>query len=874
MQSTIYKKVAKEITLLAKNSKWGELRSYFFYWDSEEELVAKVLAWGRFFLPTFFRDTSPEFHKDLIRENFSDKNEYTAAPRGYAKALALDTPILTINGFKELKDVKVGDYIFTEKGKQTKVIKKSEVFNNRECYKVIFSDGSEIIADAEHDWMVETRLERSRVCDFRKRNKTIPVRLLKKTTKELSQDIYVKSGNRLEVNYSIPVTEPIELEEKNLLVEPYFLGQWLGDGTSDGSGITTADEETIEYIYKYAKNLGFEVRITKAGGCSKTYNITSKRQGIRKKTIHSLLRQIGVLNNKHIPEKYLLGSKQQRLELLQGLMDSDGTISKSGHCSFTSTKKRLANDVRKLLWTLGIKNTMIESEAKIYGVTKSKSYLVAFTTDLKVFRLKRKLDRMVQTNIRTKRRFIVDIKKVNSVPVQCLGVDSPTHLFLAGYELIPTHNTTINQLCIAYICAHKLRKFVVMIEKSYTEAAEVLKTVTNQFKDNLMIRQVYGDLVKADEKGEFDDKNKDSFGDVVINGVRLRAKGFNTPIRGLKSNEWRPDLILLDDVESDEHIQNEEQRRKYRENYGQGIVPAIDIKGTIKVRGTILHNDSLLKTLIDQFNGKIYKAFQREDPENTLLWKERWTYELLMKKKTEMELEGKGTGKFYQEYLNEPIDDENRPFHLNWLQKEFIEEDLKFRAVSRTATIDVAETIKQGSDFTAVSIVDWDSENNWFIQNSKRHKINITGLVDLIFSIWQYYKPAKIGVEKKAFEDQIKPLLKIRSEETGVYPIVVELEHGGRSKEDRIKGALQGRFEAGKIWFKKNSVDDSKILKGELLDFPVGKHDDLIDALAYTEQIGYRPMGKAKGQMTQLEQEFWENKNKLNNNVVSRLRNL
>lgn len=435
--------------------------------------------------------------------------------------------------------------------------------------------------------------------------------------------------------------------------------------------------------------------------------------------------------------------------------------------------------------------------------------------------------------------------------------------------------TTLNQGCMGFEIANGLQEFIVVIEKSFTEASEVIKGVVAEFRDNQMILQVYGKMVKAGADGQIKEKNPDAEGDVIINGVRLRAKGFNTTIRGLKSNEWRPTKIYVDDVESDEHIGNEEQRKKYRENYTSGIVPAVDpVKGTVKVRGTILHNDSLLKNLIDQHGGKIYRAFDKNDPENTLLWPERWTYELLMKKKAEMEMAGKGTSKFFQEYLNEAVDDETRSFRWEWLQQEYVEEDLKFRAIARFATLDVAESIKDGSDYTAETVVDLDSENNWFIQRAKRHKVNITGLVDLIFQIWQLQKPIKIGVEKKAFDDQIRPLLKLRSEETGIYPVVVELEHGGRQKDDRIRGALVGRLENKKVWFKKGSGDDQGALKSELYDFPHAKNDDLSDALAYIEQIGYRPMGKSKEQQTTLEQEFWAHKRGQQNQMASRLRNL
>ena len=435
--------------------------------------------------------------------------------------------------------------------------------------------------------------------------------------------------------------------------------------------------------------------------------------------------------------------------------------------------------------------------------------------------------------------------------------------------------TTINQLCIAFEIANRTQKFIVIIEKTHDEASEVVRGVTSIFKDNPAIQQVYGLMVKKDQWGRYDEKNKDAEGDVFINGVRLRAKGFNAPIRGLKSNEWRPTKIYLDDVETDEHIHSEEQRKKYRENYSQGIVPAIDIEGSIKMRGTILHNDSLLKNLIDQFHGSIYKAFDKDRPELTLLWPQYWTLEKLMDKKLQMEMEGKGASKFYQEYLNEPVDDENRTFHMEWFNKTFKPEDLKNKVLNRYAVLDVAQSKKDNADFTAVVIVDIDSQNNWYIQRAKRYKVNITELVDLIFEIHKVYRPQLIGVEKLAFIDQIKPLLDQRSQEQNIFPVVQELEHGGKRKEDRIRGALQGRFELGKIYFKESpTYDDQQILKSELFDFPHSKNDDLSDDLAYVEQIATRPFQSNTEDDTSIsiEKEFWLKKK--TRNIVNSIRKL
>ena len=424
--------------------------------------------------------------------------------------------------------------------------------------------------------------------------------------------------------------------------------------------------------------------------------------------------------------------------------------------------------------------------------------------------------------------------------------------------------TTLTQICICYSVAHGMDTFIVVVEKSFTEAVEVLDVPRDQFTNNEMIRQVYGELVKKSAEGVFDERNKDAQGDLFINGVRLRGKGFQTPIRGLKSAEWRPSRVLLDDVESDEHIQSDEQRTKYRDNYTKGILPALDVDCSLKVTGTILHFDSLLQNLIDKFDGKIYRAYDSSspEPEKTLLWPERWTWERLQEKKDAMEMDGKGTSAFFQEYLNQPIDDMRRSFKVEWLQRYFAEADIKYKALYRTISIDPAESKKRGADYTAVTVVDTDQENNWYLRYVKRYRVNGPELIDLIFELWRVWKPQIIGIEKKAFEDQIKPFLLIKSQETGIFPAVKELEHGGQRKEDRILGALQGRFEANKIYFLEGAKDDSNLLKGELYDFPFGKNDDLIDGTSYHIQLSKRPYGGSTGIQPSVFKEFFESRKK------------
>lgn len=356
------------------------------------------------------------------------------AGRRLGKALAIDTPILTSNGYKNLIDVKVGDYVFNENGKQVEVLYKSDIYYNRKCYAIKFSDNEIIIADENHDWRVEDKSYRKNL------NRSGNVKKIKRTTKELKKNLKYLNN---ESNYSIELAKLIQTLNKKLLIEPYFIGLWLGDGSNDNCGITTIDKEIIVYLKNYAEKIGRKLRIGGSGKAS-TYFITgNKTQKARNCSLQSKLRKLNLLKNKHIPKIYLLSSIAQRMELLKGLMDSDGYAGETSN-EYTTINKKLAFDFKLLLNSLSIKSTIREYNSKFNGVIIGKKYRISFNTDKKVFRLNRKLKNQNKP-IRDwfKRRYIIDINEVNSVPVQCLMVDSDSHLFLAGYGLIATYNTTL-----------------------------------------------------------------------------------------------------------------------------------------------------------------------------------------------------------------------------------------------------------------------------------------------------------------------------------------------------------------------------------------------------------------------------------------------
>lgn len=417
------------------------------------------------------------------------------------KALSLDTPLPTPTGWTTMGELKVGDQLFDDQGKPCTVTMKTGVMTGHRCYCVKFSDGSKIIADGGHRWQVESEIMHLK---NGKPTQHQGLRTMVLTTEDLLT-VHRECRRRLHRNaFAIPIANPLELEEKSLPIGPYTLGVWLGDGHAySGQFVGHEDDMAIvenvrsegyvvevETRVKQTKNyiarvepqhhdetrcirghLLSEVGLTSQGHCAEcarqyTKKYQLKKKGVsfeldpivnERKSFSTTLREVGLLQNKHIPQEYLRASEPQRWSLLQGIMDTDGCANKNGICEITLKSKRLVDGVYELLASLGLKPTLHEKTACIkergYSCTVYRLTFVAYQ-DQRVFRLKRKQERLFTREGRraseTTRRRIVEIEPVDSVPVQCITVDSPSHLFLAGRSMIPTHNSEVLLNTIGY----------------------------------------------------------------------------------------------------------------------------------------------------------------------------------------------------------------------------------------------------------------------------------------------------------------------------------------------------------------------------------------------------------------------------------------
>ncbi len=513
-----------------------------------------------------------------------------AARPAIGKALALDTPLPTPTGWTTMGAVRVGDELMGADGKPTRVVAATDVMLDRPCYEVEFSDGSVIIADAQHQWVTTTRAQRralrerrspryhwsmesiKRLTDaansagddrlvsrgevltetgqeFRAAFNTVaslvgtkgkaprrasgasrtyirscPVYSHReilaalmsrattpagsaqatdfgdgvKTTEEIAASLHCDGPER-RWNHAVRVADPLDLPGRDLPLDPYTLGAWLGDGNTHAARITTADAEIIDRIeragllaVREGKTISYTLKMpahivdvetkvcvvcgrrflpatTQVRTCSRSCGGKSKnipgtlpppscrRCGGPATTgfgwcsaciklhgsVQAVLRKMGVLGNKHIPAEYLRASEAQRHDLLAGLLDTDGYCTKSGTVQFTVTNERLAHDALKLTLTLGYRPTLSAKPCKGRTEATSTAWTVTFTPGDKVFGLTRKNARIRAAGPRTRTRYITGVRPISSVPVRCVQVDNVDHLYLAGPSMVPTHNSTL-----------------------------------------------------------------------------------------------------------------------------------------------------------------------------------------------------------------------------------------------------------------------------------------------------------------------------------------------------------------------------------------------------------------------------------------------
>lgn len=347
---------------------------------------------------------------------------------GKNQAISTITPVLTVNrGWQAMGALLPGDFVYGSDGQPTRVTAVTGVFRDRPCYAVTFTDGSVYTADEDHLWHV--RDTGGRWQDL--------------TTGRIAGDFALSSRDtgRKAYRYRVRCDAVPDTPEAALPIDPYLLGYWLGDGYAKGPVITCGktDLEWVQALVGAAGATASAREQTLRGVWDVRITLGRMRDGFE-----SRCRRLGVWGNKHIPEIYLTASPAQRLALLRGLMDSDGSIAitnRSPQVEFTASNPRIAEGFHRLARSLGIRVTRRDRPVSLNGQPHRDQARFLWTPPFNPFALPRKAERWrPPVSRRHELMSITDVRLVPSVPVRCITVAAKDGVFLLGHTFTPTHN--------------------------------------------------------------------------------------------------------------------------------------------------------------------------------------------------------------------------------------------------------------------------------------------------------------------------------------------------------------------------------------------------------------------------------------------------
>ena len=390
-------------------------------------------------------------------------------------------------------------------------------------------------------------------------------------------------------------------------------------------------------------------------------------------------------------------------------------------------------------------------------------------------------------------------------------------------------STWVSKILPLWLALFKLKKDICIISASEGLAVEHMRWIKQKLESDPIILALFGDL-KSDKWSETHIIIKHQDG-MLIN---IRAKGAGGQIRG-----FRPDCIILDDIETDESVLSEEQRKKLKKWLFTACINCLLPGGQLILIGTVIHPLSVLADLLETPNGwckRRWRAYKEGIQEAGYeLWAELRTHEWLQKRKAEI-----GSFAFASEYMNDPKLDSEAPIKYEYI-KQWVDLPTQLNLV---IAVDPAYSEDVKSDYKVAVLVGLDDKNNRYLIDYIRTHCPTGDFIDQFLNMFVRHKGqvTAVGVPNSGVEKEFFKSVLDKSAERGIGAPITEVKNSFtatgtgqaiRNKKSRITAALQPLFEQGKYYIHENHVE----AKEELLTIGSSRWDDIVDAMTYAEQI-------------------------------------
>lgn len=416
--------------------------------------------------------------------------------------------------------------------------------------------------------------------------------------------------------------------------------------------------------------------------------------------------------------------------------------------------------------------------------------------------------------------------------------------------------TVFAKMFITWCIAYKKRNYINVDSFDRENAERILFDVAFELSNNARILADFPVLYSRKRNIEDIKQNRlDNF--LTQNGIRIEAHSTQESLRGRGSLDSRPDILILDDIETNKTKSSQAYTKQVQDHISEamgGLAP----NGVILYLGNYITEHGNIQHIMDRAKDDP-KLRVRNVPvvlaNGTPAWKAKYAMtdaeaEATGKVSIEDKKRQLGSLVFSYEMMNQPIDDSLAEFKKEY-EQTITQTEIDRMNTRRFVTIDTAVSKADSADYTGITINYVNSENKWHIK-AFRVKYNPKELVDYLFTVWRTVKPETIGIEKTIYLQAIKPFLDDEMRTRGTFLHITELHHNQTAKETRIRGLIP-RWESKSILLVENECRD---LLEEMRTFPQGKWDDCIDSLAYMLQIAEPP----DNELAVLKEEYEDNR--------------